>query len=297
MDLSLQLQVPEQDLEEFPERIENPSSRAEPKYPLFQKKKRKRKSPPNKNQETHPYPKTEEAKPPSQAPTIPCILDIHTAPTPELVYALSRKGRGRYKHGKTSKGRRRNHQLERHIRVPSGTNESHGRIGSKTSDNNGRNDPTPHHHRQEFGKDSHWKRRNRSGLRRERETRNTETKTHPTPNIQRRKGRKTRGPSPQSRGLDGSHRDNCRARSHPKLQVNLDHLAREWYNNTGEEREIWKSLTTEFSRYFSTQGKSIRNLHFRWNRFKFDPATDDIKEFIRNVQECAAQLNYSEEAL
>ena len=80
------------------------------------------------------------------------------------------------------------------------------------------------------------------------------------------------------------------------FKLTLDHLAREWYNNTGRKKETWKSLTTEFSRYFSTQGKSIRNLHFRWNRFKFDPATDDIEEFIRNVQECAAQLNYSEEA-
>ena len=80
------------------------------------------------------------------------------------------------------------------------------------------------------------------------------------------------------------------------FKLTLDHLAREWYNNTGRKKTTWRSLTTEFSRYFSTQGKSIRNLHFRWNRFKFDPATDDIEEFIRNVQECAAQLNYSNEA-
>ena len=63
-----------------------------------------------------------------------------------------------------------------------------------------------------------------------------------------------------------------------------------------EKEDNLEGLTTEFSRYFSTQGKSIRNLHFRWKRFKFNPATDDIEEFIRNVQECAAQLNYSNEA-
>ena len=80
------------------------------------------------------------------------------------------------------------------------------------------------------------------------------------------------------------------------FKLTLDHLAKEWYNNTGRKKTTWKSLTTEFSRYFSTQGKSIRNLHLRWNRFKFDPATDYIEEFIRNVQECAAQLNYSDEA-
>ena len=80
------------------------------------------------------------------------------------------------------------------------------------------------------------------------------------------------------------------------FKLTLDHLAREWYNQTGKKKTTWNSLTTEFSRYFSTQGKSLRNLHFRWNRFKFNPATDDIEEFIRNVQECAAQLAYNDDA-
>ena len=80
------------------------------------------------------------------------------------------------------------------------------------------------------------------------------------------------------------------------FKLTLDHLAREWYNQTGKKKTSWDSLTTDFSRYFSTQGKSMRNLHFRWNRFKFNPATDDIEEFIRNVQECAAQLAYTDDA-
>ena len=31
--------------------------------------------------------------------------------------------------------------------------------------------------------------------------------------------------------------------------------------------------------------------------FKFNPQTDDIEEFVRNVQETATQLNYGNEAV
>ena len=50
----------------------------------------------------------------------------------------------------------------------------------------------------------------------------------------------------------------------------------------------------DFSRHFSTQGKSVRNLHARWNSFTFDPNTDDIEVFLRNAQETAKQLEYRE---
>ena len=132
MDLSLQLQVPEQDLEEFPERPENLSSEAEPKYPLFHKKKRKRKSPHKWTRNKTHTPKTEEAKHQDKAPKIPCLLDIPTAPTPELVYALSREGqRSGYQYGRWRKGIRR-FQVEGHLDNPNEPNESHGRISRKT---------------------------------------------------------------------------------------------------------------------------------------------------------------------
>ena len=38
----------------------------------------------------------------------------------------------------------------------------------------------------------------------------------------------------------------------------------------------------------------MRNLHTRWNSFTFDPTTDDIEVFLRNVQETAKQLEYRE---
>ena len=39
----------------------------------------------------------------------------------------------------------------------------------------------------------------------------------------------------------------------------------------------------------------IRNLHARWNSFTFESATDDIKVFLRNVQETAMSPHKEEE--
>ena len=74
----------------------------------------------------------------------------------------------------------------------------------------------------------------------------------------------------------------------------LDNLAREWYDGmalTG----TWKKFSTEFSRYFSTQGRSMRQLHERWKHFMYHPDTDNIEEYIRDVQETAKQLNYDDD--
>ena len=77
------------------------------------------------------------------------------------------------------------------------------------------------------------------------------------------------------------------------FKLTLDHLAREWYNNADSKGD-YEKLKGDFSRHFSTQGKSARNLHTRWNSFSFDPNTDDIEVFLRNVQGTAKQLEYRE---
>ena len=77
------------------------------------------------------------------------------------------------------------------------------------------------------------------------------------------------------------------------FKLTLDHLAREWYDNADSKGDYDK-LKGDFSRHFSTQGKSVRNLHARWNSFTFDPNADDIEVFLRNVQETAKQLDYKE---
>ena len=43
----------------------------------------------------------------------------------------------------------------------------------------------------------------------------------------------------------------------------LDHLAREWYDSLTFPI-AWNDLQQRFSRYFSTQGRSIKHLHDKW---------------------------------
>ena len=79
----------------------------------------------------------------------------------------------------------------------------------------------------------------------------------------------------------------------------LDHNAREWLHDLNMEEYghlTWPKCVEAFSRYFSTQGRSLPLLHKAWREFEFHPETDDIEEFIRNVQECARQLNYDNDA-
>ena len=48
----------------------------------------------------------------------------------------------------------------------------------------------------------------------------------------------------------------------------LDHLAREWYDSLTFPI-AWNDLQQRFSRYFSTQGRSIKHLHDKWRNFSF----------------------------
>ena len=76
----------------------------------------------------------------------------------------------------------------------------------------------------------------------------------------------------------------------------LDHLAREWYDSLIFPI-AWNDLQQRFSRYFSTQGRSIKHLHDKWRNFSFTPGQDDIEAYIRDVKEAAHQLNYNDEAV
>ena len=79
----------------------------------------------------------------------------------------------------------------------------------------------------------------------------------------------------------------------------LQHLACEWYHglNLNNFCGNWHDFTTHFSRYFSTQGRNFKHLHERWRTFSFDPATDDIEEYIRDVREAAKQLGHEDSAV
>ena len=80
----------------------------------------------------------------------------------------------------------------------------------------------------------------------------------------------------------------------------LDGDAREWYADyIGQMDEIppWNMLINQFSRCYSTQGRGEKNLHEAWRKMTFTPETDDIEVFIRDIQECAKQLNYTNQVL
>ena len=76
----------------------------------------------------------------------------------------------------------------------------------------------------------------------------------------------------------------------------LNHLAREWYDLLTFPI-AWNDLQQRFSQYFSTQGRSIKHLHDKWQNFSFTPGQDDIEAYIRDVKEAAHQLNYNDEAV
>ena len=96
--------------------------------------------------------------------------------------------------------------------------------------------------------------------------------------------------------MDASNPDMTDTAKVKNFRLTLDHHVREWYDKA-DCKTSWKKMKLEFSRYFSTQRRSMRNLLSRWKEFKFDPQKDDIEEFVRDVQETGKQLNYGEEAI
>ena len=80
----------------------------------------------------------------------------------------------------------------------------------------------------------------------------------------------------------------------------LDGEAREWYADYARQTDIippWKTLINDFSQYYSSQGRGEKNPHEAWRNMSFTPATDDVKVFLRDLQECAKQLNYDDQVV
>ena len=84
-----------------------------------------------------------------------------------------------------------------------------------------------------------------------------------------------------------------------KFKHTLNHLAHEWYHSLDIDdfNGDWEEFTKHFSRYFPTQGHNIKHLHERWRTFPFDPANDNIEEYIRDVREAAKQLGHGNDAV
>ena len=89
--------------------------------------------------------------------------------------------------------------------------------------------------------------------------------------------------------LEASDPTMTEAQKIKNFRCTLDHNAREWYGKV-DCKDTWDNMRTQFSQFFSTQGKSIFNLQKRWNFFTYNDETDDIEVFLRDVQETAKQL-------
>ena len=80
----------------------------------------------------------------------------------------------------------------------------------------------------------------------------------------------------------------------------LDGEAREWYADYARQADVippWNTLINDFSQYYSSQGRGEKNLHEAWRNMSFTPATDDVEVFLRDLQECAKQLNYDDQVV
>ena len=76
----------------------------------------------------------------------------------------------------------------------------------------------------------------------------------------------------------------------------LDGDARQWLDDIISPA-TWDDLSTQFKKRFSTKDRLIRHLHKKWFSFSFDPSSDDIEIFIRDVKATANQLGHGNDSI
>ena len=77
------------------------------------------------------------------------------------------------------------------------------------------------------------------------------------------------------------------------FKLTLDHLAREWYDNADSKGDYEKLKETSAG-ISPPKGNQLEIFMLDGTPSLFDPNTDDIEVFLRNVQETAKQLEYRE---
>ena len=79
-----------------------------------------------------------------------------------------------------------------------------------------------------------------------------------------------------------------------KLTLHGD--ARQWLDDITAPT-IRDDHSSQFKNRFSTQGRSIRHLHEKWHSFSFDPSSDNIETFIRDMKVTANQLGHRNDSI
>ena len=84
-----------------------------------------------------------------------------------------------------------------------------------------------------------------------------------------------------------------------KFKETLLGKPRQWFNSLDPLPDTYagaNGLKARFTTRWSLKGKTHDALYAEWQHLAFDPAQDDIEDFINDVQEIAAHLEYPERA-
>ena len=79
-----------------------------------------------------------------------------------------------------------------------------------------------------------------------------------------------------------------------KFKLTLEGLAREWYDDVTVPAN-WRTMQTMFGAYYSVQGRSRKQLNDKWRALQFNPGSDNIDDYIREVKSLARQLNIGDQ--
>ncbi len=80
-----------------------------------------------------------------------------------------------------------------------------------------------------------------------------------------------------------------------KFRETLVGKPRQWFNSVNPLPATWageNGLKVQFNTRWSLKGKTEDALYAEWQHLAFDPAKDDIEDFINDVQDIANQLGY-----
>ena len=78
--------------------------------------------------------------------------------------------------------------------------------------------------------------------------------------------------------------------------IELDKLTKYIYKQDDSKAEKEKSFICQFLKRFAKEGRTIHAAFEAWSNLKFDPAKDDVEEFMTNVKNLAATLEFNKEA-
>ena len=78
--------------------------------------------------------------------------------------------------------------------------------------------------------------------------------------------------------------------------INIDELDGYKYDDKYPKEQKDKSFKWQFLKRFAKEGRTTHAAFEAWRNLKFDPAKDEVEEFMTNVKNLAATLEFNEEA-